>query len=137
MGRLCGRGFDYHQLHLEKKKHFLTKKVPSKFGFLEKNIYLCTVIKKRIKMDIKILDGEFRNTLYKNLVDAGYEKKEAQKIIGVKYHAALKADVMSKINQFVSDVDAEKYVDEETTSATIRDFSAGINELRKLKSIIS
>jgi len=88
-------------------------------------------------MDIKILDGEFRNTLYKNLVDAGYEKKEAQKIIGVKYHAALKADVMSKINQFVSDVDAEKYVDEETTSATIRDFSAGINELRKLKSIIS
>ena len=28
----------------------------------------------------KILDSEFRNTLYKSLVEAGYDKKEAQKI---------------------------------------------------------
>lgn len=85
----------------------------------------------------KILDSEFRNGLYKNLVDAGYDKKEAQKIIGVKYHAALKADVIAKLNQFIADVDADKYDDEEATTTSIRVFSDGVNELRKLKGIIS
>lgn len=85
----------------------------------------------------KILDKEFRNELYKNLVDAGYDKKEAQKIIVVKYHDALKADVIGKLNQFVADVEADKYVDEEATTTSIRAFSDNINELRKLKGVIS
>ena len=47
----------------------------------------------------KILESDFRNNLYKSLVEAGYEKKEAQKIVGVKYHQALKADVILRLNQ--------------------------------------
>ena len=35
----------------------------------------------------KILDAEFRKDLYKNLVEAGYEKTEAQKIVGKKYYS--------------------------------------------------
>jgi hypothetical protein len=84
----------------------------------------------------KILDSEFRNGLYKNLVDAGYEKKEAQKIIGIKYHSALKADVILKLNQMISDIEQDKYVDEESTTTNIRVFSESVNELRKIKSII-
>ena len=84
----------------------------------------------------KILDSEFRNGLYKNLVDAGYEKKEAQKIVGVKYYSALKADVILKLNQMISDIEEDKYVDEENTTTSIRVFSASVNELRKIKSII-
>ena len=84
----------------------------------------------------KILDSEFRNTLYKNLVDAGYDKKEAQKIVGVKYHSALKADVILKLNQMISDIEQDKYVDEESTTTIIRVFSESVNELRKIKSII-
>jgi len=84
----------------------------------------------------KILDSEFRNGLYKNLVDAGYEKKEAQKIIGIKYHSALKADVILKLNQMISYIEQDKYVDEESTTTIIRVFSESVNELRKIKSII-
>ena len=84
----------------------------------------------------KILDSEFRNTLYKNLVDAGYDKKEAQKIVGVKYHSALKADVILKLNQMISDIEQDKYVDEESTTTSIRVLSESVNELRKMKSII-
>ena len=84
----------------------------------------------------KILDSEFRNTLYKNLVDAGYDKKEAQKIVGVKYHSALKADVILKLNQMISDIEQDKYVDEENTTTSIKVFSESVNELRKIKSIV-
>ena len=84
----------------------------------------------------KILDSEFRNTLYKNLVDAGYDKKEAQKIVGVKYHAALKADLVGKVNQFVTFIEEDKYVNEEETAGVIRDVHAEINELRKIKAVI-
>ena len=38
---------------------------------------------------MKIFEGEFRKELYKNLIEAGYEKQEAQKIVGVKYFVAL------------------------------------------------
>ena len=57
----------------------------------------------------KILDSEFRQTLYKNLVDAGYEKKEAQKIVGVKYHAALKADLIVKFDSIIDEINSENY----------------------------
>lgn len=38
----------------------------------------------------KILEKEFRNELYKNLCEAGYEKQEAQKIVSVKYRDTLR-----------------------------------------------
>jgi len=84
----------------------------------------------------KILDSEFRNDLYKNLVEAGYEKKEAQKIIGVKYHQALKADVILKLNQLIKSVEEDGYENEEETTTSIRTFSASLNELRKIHAVI-
>ncbi len=84
----------------------------------------------------KILESDFRNNLYKSLVDAGYEKKEAQKIVGVKYHGALKTDLVNKLTQFVADIEADKYVDEDGTTNTMKEFNAEINELRKIKGVI-
>ena len=81
----------------------------------------------------KILDSEFRNTLYKNLVDAGYEKKEAQKIIGVKYHSALKAELVGKLNSMLSEIDKENYDVEFTCDA----FNGGLAELKKIKAVIA
>ena len=80
----------------------------------------------------KILDGEFRNTLYKGLVDAGYEKKEAQKIVGVKYHSALKADLVGKLNNMLSEIDKENYDVEFTCDV----FNGALAELKKVKTVI-
>lgn len=57
----------------------------------------------------KILDKEFRTELYKNLVDAGYEKNEATSIVSVKYRDALKERVMGIINEQVESINTEKY----------------------------
>ena len=85
----------------------------------------------------KILDNEFRQNLYKSLMDAGYDKKEAMKIVGVKYHSALKTDLVSKLTQFVAGIETDNYVDEEGTTNAIREFSSEINELRKIKGVIN
>ena len=82
----------------------------------------------------KILDSEFRQTLYKNLVDAGYDKKEAQKIVGVKYHASLKADLKAKLNLLVARVEGESYDDMVFNGDEINGM---ISELKKVKSVIS
>ena len=81
----------------------------------------------------KILDSDFRQTLYKNLVDAGYEKKEAQKIVGVKYHAALKADLINILN------DNLKVIEEESYDITFDadKLNGMIAELKKVKGVIS
>lgn len=81
----------------------------------------------------KILDSDFRQTLYKNLVDAGYEKKEAQKIVGVKYHAALKADLINILN------DNLKVIEEESYDITFDadKLNGMITELKKVKGVIS
>ena len=81
----------------------------------------------------KILDSEFRNGLYKNLVDAGYDKKEAQKIIGVKYHSALKADLKAKFNFLSASVEGESY---DNLVINADELNGMIAELKKIKSII-
>ena len=50
---------------------------------------------------MKILEGEFRKKLYKDLVEAGYEKEEAQKIVGVKYFKALNSGITFDIEYFI------------------------------------
>jgi hypothetical protein len=54
----------------------------------------------------------------------------------VKYHGALKTDLVNKLTQFVADIEADKYVDEDGTTNTMREFNAEINELRKIKGVI-
>ena len=82
----------------------------------------------------KILDSDFRQTLYKNLVDAGYEKKEAQKIVGVKYHAALKADFKAILSVLVVRVEGEDY---DNITFDTDNLNGMLAELKKVKGVIS
>ena len=81
----------------------------------------------------KILDGEFRNTLYKNLVDAGYQKKEAQKIIGVKYHDALRDDLRKRLAVLSTLVESETY---DSLVFNGEELNAIVDELKKVKGVI-
>ena len=80
----------------------------------------------------KILDSEFRNTLYKNLVDAGYEKKEAQKIIGVKYHSALKAELVGILKDNLQVIEEEVY----DITFDADKLNGMVAELKKVKGVI-
>ena len=82
----------------------------------------------------KILDNEFRQNLYKSLMDAGYDKKEAQKIVGVKYHTSLKASLKAKLNLLVARVEGESY-DDITINAD--ELNGILTELKKVKGILN
>ena len=81
----------------------------------------------------KILDNEFRQNLYKSLVDAGYDKKEAMKIVGVKYHSALKADLVSILKDNLQVIEEESY----DITFDGDKLNGMIAELKKIKGIIN
>ena len=82
----------------------------------------------------KILDNEFRQNLYKSLMDAGYDKKEAQKIVGVKYHASLKASLKAKLNVLVARVEGEDY---DNITFDTDNLNGMLAELKKVKGVIN
>ena len=80
----------------------------------------------------KILDKDFRNGLYKNLVEAGYNKDEAQKIIGQKYYGALKDDVCKRLNDAIESINNDNVAFQ--IDVTINE---SLTELTKLKEILT
>ena len=84
---------------------------------------------------MKILDTEFRKELYKSLMEAGYEKQEAQKIVAVKYFTALKFKVEQVLSAFSTEINENKFapLDENFVTA----FNADIQELMKMHKIIN
>jgi hypothetical protein len=80
----------------------------------------------------KILDAEFRKELYKNLVEAGYEKAEAQKIIGKKYYVELLDNVKHGVDVVLNNLVKEDF-NETFDCETI---NKNIEELKKLKEIL-
>ena len=80
----------------------------------------------------KILEKDFRNGLYKSLVEAGYNKDEAQKIIGQKYYGALKEDVVKRLNEAIENVNNDNVAFQ--VDAVINESLA---ELTKLKEILA
>lgn len=80
---------------------------------------------------MRILDGEFRKELYKNLTDAGYDKAEAQRIVGVKYFDALKADSLAKISSVKEEIEKDNF------DVSLNDISPIIAELKKLKELLA
>ena len=80
----------------------------------------------------KILENEFRKELYKNLVEAGYEKQEAQKIVGVKYYAELLEDVKHGVDSVLNSLVKEDFNETFDCEA----INSKIAELKKLKEII-
>lgn len=80
----------------------------------------------------KILEKDFRNGLYKSLVEAGYNKDEAQKIIGQKYYGALKEDVVKRLNEAIENVNNDNVAFQ--VDAVINE---SLTELTKLKEILA
>ena len=54
----------------------------------------------------KILESEFRKELYKSLTEAGYEKKEAQAIVGKKYYEALRGKLKENLSNALDKVES-------------------------------
>ena len=81
----------------------------------------------------KILESEFRKELYKNLIEAGYEKQEAQKIVGVKYHSALKDETLAKLTYLMKEVEQGNY----DVEFNAENFANLLAELKKMKEFSS
>ena len=81
----------------------------------------------------KILEADFRKTLYKGLVDAGYEKEEAQKIVGVKYSVALKEDLLKELNVAVATIESESY---DNFTINTEEIMSKVEELKKMKEFL-
>jgi hypothetical protein len=81
----------------------------------------------------KILDSDFRKELYKNLVEAGYEKVEAQKIVGKKYYAELLENLKQGVDAFLSSLVKEDF----TETLDCESIASKVDELRKLKELLS
>ena len=82
----------------------------------------------------RILESEFRKELYKNLVDAGYDKQEAQKIVGVKYFVALKESVMSLLQSTLNEIETDQF--NILNDEFILKYNESVHELNKMKEFI-
>ena len=81
----------------------------------------------------KILDGEFRNGLFKSLIEAGYEKDEATKIVGTKYFACLKGETINSLQELIKTVENDNF----TITEKISQLTDYTKELAKLKEIFT
>jgi hypothetical protein len=81
----------------------------------------------------KILESEFRKELYKSLTEAGYNKKEAQQIVGRKYYATLKENTIEFLSNAVEKLKADTF----DFSIKEMDIDGNMEELKKLKDVIS
>ena len=76
----------------------------------------------------KILEKEFRNELYKNLCEAGYEKQEAQKIVSVKYRDTLKGKLIESLHTQIDSIEDGK----NELIVNAEELANGLSELTKL-----
>ena len=86
--------------------------------------YLAQTLAKIINVPFAIADAT-------TLTEAGYDKKEAQKIVGVKYFSALKEKAKESTNKLMESIESEKF------DFDVMTILADINELAKLKEVIS
>ena len=81
---------------------------------------------------MKILDADFRKNLFKTLAEAGYDKDEAQKIVGQKYYNCLHEDVKKQLDLLLNDILKENY----DVSVNGDEINGKITELKKLKEFL-
>ena len=84
---------------------------------------------------MKILDSNFRKELYKGLMEAGYEKQEAQKIVGVKYFKALKEKVQMTLNGLLTEINDNQF--NPLSEEFLTSFNADIAELQKMNEYVN
>ena len=77
----------------------------------------------------KILEAEFRKGLYKSLTEAGYEKQEAQAIVGKKYYETLRVKLREDLTNALDKVDREMY----EWSISELNIDETLSELAKMK----
>ena len=77
----------------------------------------------------KILEAEFRKDLYKSLTEAGYEKQEAQTIVGKKYYETLRTKLKDVLSKVLEKVDNEVY----DWSIADLNIDETLSELTKMK----
>ena len=77
----------------------------------------------------KILEKDFRNELYKNLTEAGYDKKEAQAIIGKKYYETLKTDLIDRMKKQIANIES----DNSELLLSADEYNNALSELEKMK----
>jgi len=82
---------------------------------------------------MKILEADFRKELYKSLMEAGYEKHEAQQIVGVKYASALKEAIGSKLLEMAECVKSNKF----DVVGELDGLKASFEELSKVEMFIT
>ena len=83
---------------------------------------------------MKILDNEFRKSLYKNLVEAGYTKDEAQTIIGNKYFVALKEKTQASIQALNDALNQSQF---QAMTEVMKDIANDISEMDKLNKFLT
>lgn len=66
-------------------------------------------------------------------MDAGYDKEEAQEIVGRKYYSALKIDLKNQLNKLIEDVDNDQFSQSIDADRLLLNFS----ELKKMQEILS
>ena len=84
---------------------------------------------------MKILDSNFRKELYKGLMEAGYEKQEAQKIVGVKYFKALKEKVQMTLSGLSTEINDNQF--NPLSEEFLASFNADIAELQKMNEYVN
>lgn len=83
---------------------------------------------------MKILDADFRKGLYKDLVEAGYAKEEAQRIVGKKYFESLKSSLCEKLKNTLGFVEEDKFEDTEQFAVELPSM---LSELTKLREVVA
>ena len=83
---------------------------------------------------MKILDSNFRKELYKNLIEAGYDKAETKKIVGAKYFNALKENVMNSLTTLVNNTSEDNFVT--LNEEWLANYNNDISELVKMKEYV-
>jgi len=81
----------------------------------------------------KIFDRDFRNELYKNLLEIGYTKNEATNIVSVKYLAALKSTLISKL---LAQIESVKSDSTEIVLA-VAEYHDLLTDIRKAEEILN
>lgn len=98
----------------------------------QRAVRISSLALKKINVMGKILESDFRKELYKNLVEAGYEKEEAQKIVGAKYYDELRQTLIKEIDLFLDSIVKERFDGKLNTE----DLSGKMEELKRLKEIV-
>ena len=81
----------------------------------------------------KILETDFRNGLYKSLIEAGYDKSEAQHIVGVKYLSELKKSVCEQLSATSEAILNDKF----DVKLNAEEINLHIAEMQKMASLLN